>query len=72
MNSGFNNATIKINASKIREQHFMRLQILAFTIQSGYLEAVGNDFMIYWFKQRSFRCIFFNKKKSLYIVKYYG
>lgn len=55
MDSRFNNATIKINASKIREQFFMQLQILAFTIQSGYLEAVDNDFMIYCFWQRSFR-----------------
>jgi len=34
-----------VNASKIREQYFMQLQILAFTIQSGYFEAVDNDFM---------------------------
>ena len=44
-----------VNASKIREQYFVQLQILAFTIQSDYFAAVENDFMIYWFRQRSFR-----------------
>ena len=54
-----------VNASKIREQYFMQLQILAFSIQSDYLEAVDNDFMIYWFRQRLSDVYFFNKKKSL-------
>lgn len=54
-----------VNASKIRERYFVQLQILAFTIQSDYFAAVENDFMIYWFRQRSFRYKYFNKKKSL-------
>lgn len=32
-----------VNASKLREQYFMQLQILAFTIKSDYLAAIEND-----------------------------
>ena len=56
-----------VNASKIREQYFVQLQILAFTIQSDYFAAVENDFMIYWFRQRSFRYKYFLTGRKAYL-----
>ena len=59
-----------VNASKIREHYFVQLQILAFTIQSDYLAAVENYFMIYWFRQRSFRYKYFLTRRKAYIKTY--
>ena len=56
-----------VNASKLREQYFMQLQILAFTIKSDYLAAIENDFMIYWFRQRSFRYKYFLTRRKAYL-----